>query len=53
MAAEIEAATGIAAELIEGKSGIFDVRVEGTRIFCKQEVGRFPKPGEVSGLIQS
>jgi hypothetical protein len=53
VAAEIEAATGLAPELIEGKSGIFDVTVDATRIFCKQEVGRFPNPGEVSALIQS
>ncbi len=52
MAAEIAAATGVASELIEGKAGIFDVSVDGTRIFCKQEVGRFPNPGEVSGLMQ-
>jgi selT/selW/selH-like putative selenoprotein len=37
--------------LAEGK-GIFDVKVDGTLIFSKYEINRFPEPGEVSGLIR-
>jgi selT/selW/selH-like putative selenoprotein len=34
----------------EGK-GIFDVSVDGTLIYSKYKTGRFPKPGEVTALI--
>jgi len=38
--------------LIPGGRGIFDVTVDGTQVFSKYEVGRFPAPGEVSRLLQ-
>jgi selT/selW/selH-like putative selenoprotein len=47
LAAAIEAETGTKAELIEGGNGIFDVTVDGERIFSKQEVGRFPESEEI------
>jgi selenoprotein W-related protein len=47
LAAEIEAETGTKSELIEGGNGIFDVTVDGERIFSKREVGRFPEAGEI------
>ena len=34
-------------ELIKGDSGIFDVEVDGRRIFSKGQVGRFPEDAEV------
>ena len=38
-------------ELIEGSGGIFDVVVDGSRVFSKHEVGDFPNEDElVSGL---
>jgi len=30
-----------------GDKGIFDVTVNGSKIFSKQETGRFPEPGEI------
>lgn len=51
MAAEIEERFDISPELIEGGKGIFDVRVDGDLVFSKHAAGRFPKPGEVPGII--
>jgi len=47
LAAAIEAATGVEAELVRGGGGIFDVTVDGERIFSKQSAGRFPEPDEI------
>lgn len=47
MAADIKAATGIDAELIRGGGGIFDVTVDGERIFSKHATGRFPASEEI------
>ena len=38
---------GVEPELIKGDNGIFDVEVDGKRIFSKHEVGRFPEHEEV------
>lgn len=35
------------AQLIEGSRGVFDVAVDGKRIFSKHEVDRFPEPDEI------
>lgn len=35
------------AELIKGGGGIFDVEVDGSRIFSKHEAGRFPEDDEI------
>lgn len=43
---------GVDAELIRGKDGVFDVRVDGKLIFSKHELGRFPEPGEVEAKIE-
>jgi selT/selW/selH-like putative selenoprotein len=40
-------------KLIEGGGGIFDVNVNGTQVWCKQKVGRFPEPREVFEQIDS
>jgi selT/selW/selH-like putative selenoprotein len=32
---------------VPGDNGIFDVRVDGRRIFSKHETGRFPDPEEI------
>jgi selT/selW/selH-like putative selenoprotein len=41
----------VESELIAGGVGIFDVLVDGKRVYSKFETGRFPEPGEVVGLI--
>jgi len=34
-----------------GTKGVFDVKVDGLRIFSKTEIGRFPEPEELSQSI--
>ena len=48
MSAEIIAATGTSPSLIGGGGGVFDVEVDGTIIFSKFAVQRFPKEGEMA-----
>lgn len=33
--------------MIEGAGGIFDVHVDGTQVWNKQDVGRFPEHDEI------
>ncbi len=47
LAAKIREETGVEAELIRGDDGIFDVVVDGKRIYSKDETGRFPEPEEI------
>jgi len=44
-------AFGVEAKLIKGSNGIFDVVVDGSKVFSKYETGRFPDPGEVVRLL--
>jgi selT/selW/selH-like putative selenoprotein len=46
----------VTVELIPSTGGIFDVHVDGERIFSKKEgdpsqLSRFPEPGELTALI--
>jgi hypothetical protein len=43
---------GFDATIAEGRSGQFDVLNDGTLVFSKDDVHRFPEPGEVLGLLQ-
>jgi selT/selW/selH-like putative selenoprotein len=52
LAASLKQQFGVDAELIRGKGGVFDVRVDGTLVFSKHEAGRFPAPGEVERAIE-
>jgi len=36
----------------KGRGGVFDVRLDGTLLFSKHELDRFPEPGEVQALIR-
>lgn len=38
---------GVDATLIEGRGGVFDVHVNGTQVWNKHDVGRFPEHNEV------
>ncbi len=38
--------------MIEGSGGVFDVHVNGTQIWCKKEIGRFPEHHEVLDKIK-
>ena len=39
--------------MIEGSGGVFDVHLNGTQIWCKLDVGRFPKHEEILKKIES
>ncbi len=51
-AAGIEEATGIKATLIEGRGGIFDVKLDGVLLYSKHATGRHSEPGEVVRLLE-
>ena len=46
-------ATGIEAELIKGRGGVFDVKVGGRLIFSKHSAGRFPETREVLAALEA
>jgi selT/selW/selH-like putative selenoprotein len=52
LAAAIRSELGVEAELIKGDNGIFDVEVDGRRVFSKHAVGRFPENDEVLALLR-
>jgi len=52
LAAAIRSEFGVEAELVKGENGIFDVEVDGRRVFSKHEVGRFPENDEVLALLR-
>jgi selenoprotein W-related protein len=43
---------GVSAKLVKGAGGVFDVDVDGQRVFSKRESERFPEPGEITKLLQ-
>ena len=53
MATAIQNETGVDAELIRGDNGVFDVVVDGTKIFSKGDEGRFPEDGEILTKLES
>ena len=52
MAEELHNAFGVKANLVPGRSGIFDVIVDGELVFSKFKTGRFPEPGEVASKLK-
>ena len=51
MAASLQKRFGENAEIKAGKTGQFDVLVDGQVIFSKAEAGRFPADGEVEDIF--
>ena len=51
LAAELEQAFGADVKLVKGSGGVFDVVVDGRKVFSKYETGRFPEPDEVVSLL--
>ncbi|HIA47482.1 MAG TPA: hypothetical protein EYN96_05805 [Candidatus Hydrogenedentes bacterium] len=52
MAAAIQDEFSVESELIRGAGGIFLVIADGTPVFSKQEVGRFPEHEEVLASLR-
>ena len=40
------------AKLVEGSGGIFDVVVDGKKVYSKHETGRFPEAEEILRLLK-
>lgn len=40
-------------ELIPSSGGVFEVTVNGEKVYSKQETDRFPEPGEVIKIMES
>jgi selenoprotein W-related protein len=52
LAAELKQHLGVDSTLVQGQGGVFEVTVDGKVIFSKKQVGRFPEPGEIVGMLQ-
>ncbi len=52
LAAELKESLRVEAVLIEGSKGIFDVCVDGEKVFSKYKQNRFPALGELSAAIK-
>jgi selenoprotein W-related protein len=53
LAAAILRERGVEAQLTPGANGIFDVVVDGKKVFSKHETGRFPQNDEIVSLLGS
>jgi selenoprotein W-related protein len=43
---------GVEIELVEGSGGVFEVDVDGRRIFSKKKLGRHAEPREIVRLLR-
>ena len=48
----IERQFGTKAELIKGMGGVFEVKFNNSVIFSKNQLDRFPNPGEIVQFIE-
>jgi selenoprotein W-related protein len=44
---------GVDSELTAGSGGVFEITVDGKKVFSKKALGRFPDAGEILRLIQA
>jgi selenoprotein W-related protein len=49
----LKQALSVESELIAGGGGVFEVTVDGKKLYSKKALGRFPEDGEVLGLIRA
>ena len=52
LAGVLKTAYGVEAKLIPGSSGVFDVVIDGKKLFSKHDEGRFPEEDEIVELIE-
>ncbi len=45
-------ALDVESELTAGSGGVFEITVDGKKVFSKKALGRFPEDGEILGLIR-
>jgi predicted Rdx family selenoprotein len=53
LAAAIEQEFSVKSDLVRGTDGVFDLGVDGDRIFSKDEAGRFPTEGAILNALRS
>jgi len=53
LAAELKKALDVDSELSAGSGGVFEITVDGKKVFSKKALGRFPEDGEILGLIKA
>ncbi len=51
MGDELNKKFGAEIELVAGSGGVFEVSLDGKKIFSKRKLNRFPEEREVAGLI--
>lgn len=52
LAESIERETAARPELVRGDGGVFDIEVDGRRVFAKKEAGRFPEHEEILAALR-
>ena len=52
MAAELKDGLSVETELIEGKGGVFDIKVDGKLVYSKKQTHQFPGQGEALRLVR-
>jgi len=52
LAAVIRKEFGVECEFVKGDNGVFDVVVDGRRVFSTHEAARFPEEGEVAEALR-
>jgi selenoprotein W-related protein len=43
---------GVDSELIPSSGGVYEIFVDGKKVFSKKELGRFPEEGEIVRLVR-
>lgn len=51
MEEELKNMSGVEVELVPSTGGVFEVTVDGKKVFSKKEMKRFPEEGEIAGLL--
>jgi len=49
----LKQALDVDSELTAGSGGVFEITVDGKKVFSKKALGRFPDAGEILRLIQA
>ena len=47
------AGLGAEVELVKSSGGVFEVTADGTLVFSKRSLGRFPEAGELERLLRA
>ncbi|MBC7781169.1 MAG: SelT/SelW/SelH family protein [Proteobacteria bacterium] len=53
MAAELKREFQVEATLIKSSGGVFEVDIDGARVYSKTATGQFPQAGEVIGRVRT